>query len=75
MVTHNPLLVVNQDVDQVIFLQNNGDNVEVVSGCLEYEDESTNILDIVATNMDGGKESIEKRLRVYGKNNQVSDGK
>jgi predicted ATPase len=66
MVTHNPLLVVNQDVDNVIFVRKNGDNIDVISGCLEQEGEKGNILDIVASNMDGGKESIEKRLKVYG---------
>ena len=66
MVTHNPLLVVNQDVDNVIFVRKDGDKIEVVTGCLEQEEEGANILDIVAKNMDGGKDSIEKRLRVYG---------
>ena len=66
MVTHNPLLVVNQDVDHVIFVRKTADRIDVVSGCLEQEGESGNILEIVASNMDGGKESIEKRLRVYG---------
>ena len=66
MVTHNPLLVVNQDVDYVVFVRKTGDKIDVVSGCLEQEGESGNILDIVANNMDGGKESIEKRLKVYG---------
>lgn len=66
MVTHNPLLVVNQDVDHVIFVKKVGDRIEIVSGCLEQEGENSNILDIVASNMDGGKDSIEKRLRVYG---------
>ena len=66
MVTHNPLLVVNQDVDHVVFVRKTGDKIEVISGCLEQEDENANILDIVASNMDGGKDSIEKRLRVYG---------
>jgi predicted ATPase len=68
-VTHNPLLVVNLDVDNVIYIQNNDDKLTFKSGCLEFEDESTNILDIIAQNMDGGKESIEKRLKVYGKGN------
>lgn len=68
-VTHNPLLVVNLDVDNVIYVQNNDDNLSITSGRLEYEDENTNILEIVAKNMDGGKESIEKRLKVYGKSN------
>lgn len=69
MVTHNPLLVVNQDVDNVIFIRKSGERIEAVSGCLELENENVNILDIIAQNMDGGKDSIEKRLRVYGKEN------
>ena len=68
-VTHNPLLVVNLDVDNVIFVRNNKGNLTINQGCLEYEDEQTNILEIIANNMDGGKETIEKRLKVYGKNN------
>ena len=69
MVTHNPLLVVNQDVDQVLFVRKINDKMEVVAGCLEFEDENVSILDIVAHNMDGGKASTEKRLKVYGKEN------
>jgi ABC-type lipoprotein export system ATPase subunit len=68
-VTHNPLLVVNLDVDNVIFIKNNKGILSTDHGCLEYEDEQTNMLDIIADNMDGGKETIEKRLKVYGKNN------
>lgn len=67
IVTHNPLLVVNLDVDNVIYIQNNNGNLSFKNGCLEYEDEATNILELIADNMDGGKESIEKRLKVYGK--------
>lgn len=70
-VTHNPLLVVNLDVDNVIYVQNNDDELSIVNGRLEYEDNNTDILEIVAKNMDGGRESIEKRLKVYGKDNQV----
>ena len=67
LVTHNPLLVVNLDVDQVIFLKKKGKyDIEAVYGCLEQEGEGRDILEIVANNMDGGKDSIEKRLRVYG---------
>ena len=73
MVTHNPLLVVNQDVDQVLFIRKKGDGIDVISGCLEYEDGDTNILNIIAQNMDGGKDSIEKRLKVYGKENRLDD--
>ncbi len=66
-VTHNPLLVVNLDVDNVIFVKNANGKLSIDSGCLEYEDEQTDILDLIAKNMDGGKETIEKRLKVYGK--------
>jgi len=68
-VTHNPLLVVNLDVDNVVFIRNNKGILTIDQGCLEYEDEQNNILEIIANNMDGGKETIEKRLKVYGKNN------
>ncbi|NLW48809.1 MAG: ATP-binding cassette domain-containing protein [Firmicutes bacterium] len=68
-VTHNPLLVVNLDVDNIIFVKNNKGILTTSQGCLEYEDEQTNVLEIIANNMDGGKETIEKRLKVYGKNN------
>ena len=72
-ITHNPLLVVNQDVDNVIFVQKVNDKINVISNCLEYEDEKISILDIIANNMDGGKDSIEKRLKVYGKENYIRD--
>lgn len=71
-VTHNPLLVVNLDADNVIFVQNNNWSLSFNNGCLEYENEHTNILELVAQNMDGGKETIEKRLKVYGNDNKTS---
>lgn len=61
--------MVNLDVDNVIYIQNRDGELSIKSGYLEYEDEETNILDIIAQNMDGGMECIEKRLKVYGKNN------
>lgn len=67
-VTHNPLLVVNLDVDNVIFIENDNGKLSVNNGCLEYEDDNINILKLIADNMDGGKETIEKRLKVYGQN-------
>ena len=69
IVTHNPLLVVNQDVDNVIFIEKDGNKIDIKSGCLEYEDNDINMLEFIADNMDGGREAIEKRLKVYGKNN------
>ncbi len=68
-VTHNPLLVVNLDVDNIIFVKNDDKNISITDGCLEYVDDKINILDLIAQNMDGGKETIEKRLKVYGKTN------
>lgn len=67
-VTHNPLLVVNLDADNVIFLKNNEGIIETHSGCLEYEDPETNILELIANSMDGGRDTIERRLKIYGKN-------
>ena len=65
LVTHNPILVVNLDVDNVIYLENNNGKITLTSGCLE--DEKNNILNIVADVLDGGKETIERRLKIYGK--------
>lgn len=42
------------------------DTITVTSGCLE--DEDNNVLFLVAETLDGGKEMIKKRLRVYGEN-------
>lgn len=61
-VTHNPLLVVNLDVDNVIYLDKNNGKITAQSGCLEHG----KILECVSDNMDGGKEKIEKRLKIYG---------
>lgn len=65
IVTHNPLLVVNLDADNVICLKKINDEIKVVSGALEYEDEDVNILNTIAETMDGGMNAIEKRLKVY----------
>lgn len=67
LVTHNPLLVINLDADNVIHLKKMNDTITVTSGCLE--DEDNNVLSLVAETLDGGKEMIKKRLRVYGENN------
>lgn len=67
MVTHNPLLVVNQDVDNVIVLSREDGKPSVVAGCLESgaEDGET-VLDLVARIMDGGRDAIRRRLKAYG---------
>lgn len=69
IVTHNPLLVVNLDVEQIIFVEKNNNMIKVKAGCLEFEHDEVNMLELVADNMDGGKLAVEKRLKVYGQNN------
>lgn len=63
IVTHNPLLVVNLDVDNVIKVELRSGKLDIIDGCLE--DDSNGILKYVAENMDGGKESIERRFKLY----------
>lgn len=63
--THNPLLVVNLDVDNVINLNLNNKKLTAIQGPLEYEDKNINILDIISNTMDGGKDAIQRRLKVY----------
>lgn len=65
IVTHSPLLVVNQDADNVIVLKQGTDKpLDVSYGCLESNDTGV-ILEEVADIMDGGKEAIRKRMRAY----------
>lgn len=62
-VTHNPLLVVNLDVDNVIEITKDKKNIlSLQSGCLE----DGRLLEIVSESLDGGKEAVERRLKVYG---------
>lgn len=64
-VTHNPLLVVNLDVDNVIDITKDRKNVlSIKAGCLEDDD----LLEVVSESLDGGKEAVERRLKVYGTN-------
>lgn len=70
MVTHNPLLVVNQDVDNIIVLSNENGEPSVVAGCLESEAKSgETVLDLIADIMDGGRDAIQRRLKAYGQEN------
>lgn len=73
IVTHNPQFVVNLDADNIIFLSKvvTNDNIEkinVYSGALEYECDDYSVLKIIEENLDGGLETIRKRLRRYDKN-------
>ena len=67
MVTHNPQFIVNLDIDNLIYLSMVDDHLNVQSGALEYKDEQTDILKIVADTIDGGLESIQKRWKRYDK--------
>lgn len=69
MVTHNPLLVVNQDVDNVIVLEVENGNIKITSGCLESTEEEP-VLPKIAKIMDGGRKAIERRLTTYGQFNK-----
>lgn len=63
IVTHNPLLVINLDVDNVIQVELKNNKIMCNYGCLE--DEDSNVLKYIAEKMDGGKESIERRYKLY----------
>lgn len=68
IVTHNPILVVNLDVDNVIYINKDKfDNMTVKNGCLEYSCSNYSIIKEVAENMDGGIELVERRFKLYGK--------
>lgn len=67
IITHNPLLVVNLDVDNVVHLAKVNNTIEVRSGPLEYECKDYSMLDLVSENLDGGYDAIERRLKAYGK--------
>lgn len=76
MVTHNPLLVVNQDVDNVIVMRKEDGKPTVTAGCLESENEKGEmILDLVADIMDGGREAVKRRLKAYGQEDPCDRGK
>lgn len=67
MITHNPLFVVNPDVDNVIVLARGQDGeIDVKSGALEYECDDYKVLDLVAKTVEGGAEVVRKRLKRYG---------
>ena len=67
LITHNPLLVVNLDVDNVIHLTKSNNTIEIRNGALEYENGDYSILDLVKENLDGGYDAIERRLKAYGR--------
>ena len=77
LVTHNPQFVVNLDADNVIVLSSDRNNstISIQNGALEYSDNETNIIDSVATTLDGGIGSIRKRWKRYEKDNYYFEDK
>lgn len=72
IITHNPQFIVNLDVDNVIFLSKNSEEkIDIQYGALEYKDDKTDILKIVADNIEGGIDSLKERWKRYDKNNQI----
>lgn len=69
LVTHNPQFVVNLDVDNVIIFTRSDNNIIIETGALEYHDEEFDVLNRVATLLDGGIETIRKRWKRYVKKN------
>ncbi|MBN2837072.1 MAG: hypothetical protein JXR48_19115 [Candidatus Delongbacteria bacterium] len=72
IVTHNPQFVVNLDADNIVYLTRDKKTSEfkILSGALEYEDGDYNMLDIVASSLEGGIDSIRKRWKKYEKNHK-----
>ena len=68
IVTHNPMLVVNLDVDNVIYLNKVNNKLDIKYGALEY-DEDYSILDLIKDYLDGGYAALEGRLKKYDKDN------
>lgn len=72
MVSHNPQFIVNLDVDNIIYLFCGDDGkLRFQSGALEYECADYSVLQLVADNIDGGLDSIQKRWKRYEKNNRI----
>ena len=67
MVTHNPQFIVNLDIDNLVFISKKDGKIKIQSGALEYACTEYNVLDIVAQNIDGGLETIQKRWKRYDK--------
>lgn len=68
LVTHNPQFLVNLDVDNVIALSMEGGELCVRHGALEYECATYSVLQVVADTVEGGLDTIKKRMKRYDKN-------
>ncbi len=71
IVTHNPQLVVNLDVDNVIVIKKNEEKDEITFtyGPLERKDAEVDMIKLVADTLEGGIDVIKKRWKRYDKAN------
>ena len=61
-------------MDNVIFLsKEDKHSLKVLSGALEYEDENYSILKIVAENIEGGLNTVARRMKRYEKGVQLEN--
>ncbi|WP_297182161.1 hypothetical protein [uncultured Enorma sp.] len=67
LITHNPQFIVNLDVDNVIFIGKKDGKLNILSGALEYVCPDYGMLDIVAENIEGGLDTIQRRMKRYEK--------
>lgn len=74
LITHNPQLVVNLDVDNVIIIKKiNNHEISIINGPLELKNERIDILTSVAETLEGGIKVIKKRWKRYDKTNKDGD--
>lgn len=71
LITHNPQFIINLDVDNVIFIKRDEqtEKISIENGALEYKDDNTDMLKIIADNIEGGIDSLKERYKKYEKNN------
>lgn len=67
LITHNPQFIVNLDVDNVIFIGKKDGSLSIRSGALEYECDEYSMLETVADNIEGGLDTIKRRMKRYEK--------
>lgn len=67
LITHNPQFIVNLDVDNVIFIGKKDGRLYIRSGALEYEAPDYSMLQTVAENIEGGLDTIQRRMKRYEK--------
>lgn len=67
LITHNPQFIVNLDVDNVVFIGKKDGAMFIRSGALEYECDEYSMLETVAENVEGGLDTIQRRMKRYEK--------